>query len=136
MIKGQVLTDLKDVAGARAAYNNGVKVCPRVPSLWILTSRLEEADGRAIKSRALLEKARLLNPKDETLWSEAVSLEERTSGVQQAKTLLARGESDRSSRKAPLKQLSFRFAGMSLFRSAVVSVYLAGAPTSPKESFS
>ncbi|SRR5258708_4011148 len=95
MIKGQVLMDLKDVVGARAAYSSGVKLCPRVPTLWILASRLEEEDGRAIKSRALLEKARLLNPKDESLWSEAVCLEERTSGVQQAKTLLARGESSR-----------------------------------------
>ncbi|KAF8340470.1 PRP1 splicing factor, N-terminal-domain-containing protein [Cantharellus anzutake] len=91
MIKGQVLTDLEDIAGARASYANGVKVCPKVPALWILASRLEEADGRAIKSRALLEKARLLNPKEETLWSEAVGLEERASGTQQAKNQLVPG---------------------------------------------
>jgi pre-mRNA-processing factor 6 len=92
MIKGQVLTDLGDISGARAAYAVGVKACPKVPTLWILASRLEEMDNKAIKARALLEKARLINPKDDILWSEAVGVEERNTGMQQAKTVMARGE--------------------------------------------
>ncbi|KAF9519699.1 hypothetical protein BS47DRAFT_1375004 [Hydnum rufescens UP504] len=91
MIKGQVLTDLRDISGARAAYAVGVKTCPKVPTLWILASRLEEVDNKAIKARALLEKARLINPKDDILWSEAVGVEERNTGMQQAKTVMARG---------------------------------------------
>ncbi|KAF4612581.1 hypothetical protein D9613_012724 [Agrocybe pediades] len=35
--------------------------CPKKPTLWILASPLEEADGRSIKARGLLEKARLIN---------------------------------------------------------------------------
>ncbi|PPQ81918.1 hypothetical protein CVT25_013766, partial [Psilocybe cyanescens] len=44
---------------------------------WVLASRLEEADGRSIRARALLEKARLVNPANEVLWAEAVAVEER-----------------------------------------------------------
>lgn len=92
MIRGQTLEDMKDISGARASYAAGMKACPKVPTLWILASRLEEKDNRAIKARALLEKARLVNPKEEELWVEAVGIEERNSGAQQAKAVLARGE--------------------------------------------
>lgn len=91
MIKGQTLEEKKDISGARAAYAAGMKACPKVPTLWILASRLEEKDNKAIKARAILEKARLVNPKDEDLWIEAVGVEERNSGPQQAKAVLARG---------------------------------------------
>jgi pre-mRNA-processing factor 6 len=91
MIRGQILSDMLDISGARASYAAGMKACPKEPTLWILASRLEEKAGKAIKSRALLEKARIVNPKNEDLWSEAVAVEERNSGVQQAKVILARG---------------------------------------------
>ena len=58
--------------------------------LWILASRLEEADGKSIKARALLEKARLVNPNNELLWAESIGVEERSGGAVQAKTMLSR----------------------------------------------
>lgn len=91
MLKGQILTDAKDFAAARAAYAIAVKACPKSVTLWILSSRLEEVSGRAIKARALLEKARLVNPKDEFLWAEAVKVEERADAIAQANSLLSRG---------------------------------------------
>jgi pre-mRNA-processing factor 6 len=92
MIKGQVLTDGKDIAAACAAYAVGTKACPKSVPLWILASRLEELDNRTIKARSLLEKARLVNPKDETLWAESVGVEERAGSIPQAKAVLARGK--------------------------------------------
>ncbi|EJD45680.1 hypothetical protein AURDEDRAFT_114005 [Auricularia subglabra TFB-10046 SS5] len=91
MIQGQILQDRKDVPGARAAYAAGMKACPKEPVLWILASRLEEADGRSIKARALLDKARLVNSGSDILWAEAVGVEERAGAAQQGKVLLARG---------------------------------------------
>ncbi|KAG8983104.1 hypothetical protein FRB94_009193 [Tulasnella sp. JGI-2019a] len=91
MLKGQILTDAKDIPAARAAYVIGVKACPKSVPLWLLSSRLEEQDGRAIKARSLLEKARLVNPKEEALWGEAVSVEERAGATAQANAVLARG---------------------------------------------
>ncbi|KZV84508.1 hypothetical protein EXIGLDRAFT_624143 [Exidia glandulosa HHB12029] len=91
MIKGQILQDKKDIPGARAVFAAGMKACPKEPVLWILASRLEEADGRSIKARALLDKARLVNPHTDTLWAEAVGVEDRAGSTQQTKALLARG---------------------------------------------
>lgn len=58
--------------------------------MWILASRLEEADGKSIKSRSLLEKARQANPKNELLWAEAIGVEERSNAPVQAKAMLSR----------------------------------------------
>lgn len=55
-----------------------------------MSSRLEESVGLRIKARALLEKARNLNGKDEELWLESVKVEERD-GSGAAKGMLARG---------------------------------------------
>ncbi|KAJ2928272.1 hypothetical protein H1R20_g8821, partial [Candolleomyces eurysporus] len=93
MIQGQIYAQhLKNVPAARTAYANGIKACPKEPTLWILASRLEEHDGKSIKARALLEKARLAVPKDERLWAESARVEERSSGAgsAQAKSMLAR----------------------------------------------
>jgi len=98
MIKGQINEDLGNVAEARATYAKGVKACSKSVTLWILASRLEEKDGKAIKARSLLEKARLVNPKEDALWAEAVGLEERNAGPQQAKPVLARGNTHFSPR--------------------------------------
>lgn len=92
MMLGQLHTSSNppDVPGAREAYTTGVKKCPNAVPLWILSSRLEESAGLRIKSRALLEKARLLNPKSEELWLESVRVEERD-GSGGAKGMMARG---------------------------------------------
>jgi pre-mRNA-processing factor 6 len=106
MMRGQMLQDNKsDRSGAREAYAKGVKACPKSVPLWILSARLEEEAGVTIKARALLERARLLNPKKqipnskdfdtsdvEQLWAEAIRLEDRHGGPTQAKGVLARGE--------------------------------------------
>ncbi|KAH9480957.1 Pre-mRNA-splicing factor prp1 [Psilocybe cubensis] len=78
MIQGQIQQfDLKNISAARAAFAAGIKACPKEPTLWILASRLEEADGKSIRARSLLEKGRLVNPANEVLWAEAVCVEER-----------------------------------------------------------
>ncbi|KAF8151308.1 PRP1 splicing factor, N-terminal-domain-containing protein [Crassisporium funariophilum] len=80
------------IPAARLSYAAGLKACPKEPTLWILASKLEEADGRSIKARALLEKARLVNPGSDVLWAESVGVEERSgAGAAQAKAMLARG---------------------------------------------
>ncbi|KAG5221097.1 Pre-mRNA-processing factor [Salix suchowensis] len=63
-----------------------------------VSNRLEEKDGKSIKARSLLEKARLVNPANDELWAEAVHVEERaattsstTQAQAQAKAMLARG---------------------------------------------
>ena len=72
-------------------YAAGLKQSPKDVALWILASRLEELDGKSIKARALLERARMVNPASEQLWAEAVGIEERSGGTTQAKAVLARG---------------------------------------------
>ncbi|KAK4051709.1 U4/U6 x U5 tri-snRNP complex subunit Prp1 [Microbotryomycetes sp. JL221] len=85
-----LLTDLKpNKQFAREILATGVKKCPHSVALWLMSSRLEEEIGVRIKARALLEKARSLNPKSEELWLESVKVEERDeSGA--AKGMLAR----------------------------------------------
>lgn len=61
MIQGQIHHTQKDYASARASFATGLKACPKEVTLWVLASKLEEADGKSIKARALLEKARLVN---------------------------------------------------------------------------
>ena len=41
--------------------------------LWLASAKLEENAGNVAKARALLEQARLKNPKQEQLWLAAVS---------------------------------------------------------------
>jgi len=45
----------------------------------------------SIRARAILEKARLSNPKSDILWNEAANVEERSGSIAQAKMLLSRG---------------------------------------------
>ncbi|KAF8483098.1 hypothetical protein F5888DRAFT_1844098 [Russula emetica] len=54
---------------ARTAYVAGIKAVQKNVTLRVLASRLEEADGKSIRARALLEKARLVNPKSDVLWA-------------------------------------------------------------------
>lgn len=93
MIQGQIYQHiLKDVPKARAAFAAGYKACPKNPTLWILASRLEEADNRSIKARSILEKARLVNSTADVLWAESYLVEQRAaSPPTQTKSLLSRG---------------------------------------------
>ncbi|KAF4618007.1 hypothetical protein D9613_012849 [Agrocybe pediades] len=85
------------IAAARSSFAAGIKACPKEPTLWILASRLGEADGRSIKARPLLEKARLVNPGTDTLCAEPAGVEERSGGAQQAKSMLSRALQERFS---------------------------------------
>ncbi|GAA6064103.1 hypothetical protein JCM10212_003666 [Sporobolomyces blumeae] len=77
------------LAQAREALAIGTRKCSTAVPLWIMASRLEEKAGVRIKARALLEKARSLNPKSDEVWLESVKVEERDqSGA--AKGMLAR----------------------------------------------
>lgn len=91
MIKGQILESLNDNSGAREAYATGTKKCPNSIPLWIMSSRLEEKAGLAIKARAILERARFHNKKSDQLWLETVKVEERAGNTAQAKTMMSRG---------------------------------------------
>ena len=91
MIQGQIHQSQRNYPLARASFAAGLKACPKSVTLWVLASRLEEADGKSIKSRALLEKARLMNQANDVLWAEAVGVEERSGGGAQSKAMLARG---------------------------------------------
>lgn len=92
MIRGQILDSKGDIAGARAAYAQGCRSCPKSVPLWILAARLEEKAGVTIKARSLLEKARLHNPKNDELWVASINIEARTGSAQQAKAVLSRGK--------------------------------------------
>jgi pre-mRNA-processing factor 6 len=91
MIQGQIHQSQKDYALARASFAAGLKACPKEPTLWILASKLEEADRKSIKARAPLKKARLIISANDVLWAEAVGVEERSGGGPQAKAMSARG---------------------------------------------
>lgn len=80
-----------NIKAARDAYSKGCRACPHAIPLWIAASRLEESVEMTIRGRAILEKARLINPKNEQLWNESALLEERSESFQQAKTMIARG---------------------------------------------
>ncbi|GAA5939006.1 hypothetical protein JCM1841_001557 [Sporobolomyces salmonicolor] len=91
MMHAQLLQSLTppSIPAAREALAIGTRKCPTAVPLWIMAARLEERQGIRIKARALLEKARNLNPKSEELWLESVRVEERD-GSGAAKGMLAR----------------------------------------------
>lgn len=80
-----------NLKAARDVYSQGCRSCPHAIHLWLAASRLEEKTGMTIRARAILEKARLTNPKNEVLWNESALVEERGDSIQQAKTMIARG---------------------------------------------
>jgi pre-mRNA-processing factor 6 len=58
--------------------------------LWILASRFEETNSSAIKARATLEKARVLNQTEPDVWLESINVETRAGNTAMAKALLAK----------------------------------------------
>ena len=87
---------------ARKFYQRGLQAVSACATLWILSSRLEEAAGdfhpgdamvakmAGTKARSLLELARLKNPRVPALWLEAIRLENRLGNSKLADALLAR----------------------------------------------
>jgi pre-mRNA-processing factor 6 len=94
MQKGQIYEALNDRPNAVAAYNTGTKACPQSVPLWILYASLEARNGVFIKARTLLERAALVNEKNERLWLERVRLELQAGDTTQANALLARALQD------------------------------------------
>jgi pre-mRNA-processing factor 6 len=88
MIQEQIHQAANNYSAARAAYAAGTKAVPKDITLRVLASRLEEADGKSIRARALPEKACLV--KSDILSAEAVRVEERSGAPTQRKALLAR----------------------------------------------
>lgn len=58
IIQGQILLAVKDYSAAHAAYTAGIKAVPKDITLWVLGSVLEEVDGKSIRARVLIKKAR------------------------------------------------------------------------------
>jgi len=89
MVQGQIHQQQSNNTAAHISFVAGIKACPKEPTLWILVRRLEEADGRSIKARALLHKARQANPGNDVLPAETAGVEERSgAGSAQAKATL------------------------------------------------
>ncbi|GHP09279.1 hypothetical protein PPROV_000801600 [Pycnococcus provasolii] len=64
---------------ARAALQQGVKQCPHSIPLWLASADLEFDMGFPAKGRALLEQARLKNPKEDRIWYLHVQRERKLS---------------------------------------------------------
>ncbi|TPX31829.1 hypothetical protein SmJEL517_g04892 [Synchytrium microbalum] len=91
MMRGQVEEDEKgNLAAAREFYAKGLKQCPKSIPLWILASRLEEKADMLTKSRAILERGRLLNQANPELWTESIRVEHRGGNAAMAKALTAK----------------------------------------------
>ncbi|KAI9097297.1 PRP1 splicing factor, N-terminal-domain-containing protein [Phlyctochytrium arcticum] len=91
MMKGQIEhLEKGDIPAARETYAAALKQVPKSITLWLLASRLEEAAGAPVKSRKLLETARIMNPNVPELWCEAVRFEMRANNTAMAKALLAK----------------------------------------------
>lgn len=72
------------------AYQNGIRRCMGSIPLWRSSARLEEKLGSVGKSRAILEQARLKNPKQDELWLAAVHTEQRSGNSKAADALMAK----------------------------------------------
>ena len=79
---------------ARLAYAAGIKRCLDCIPLWVSAARLEERAGNVAKARALLEQARLKNPKNAQLWLAAVRTELRAQNQKAGEALMAKALQD------------------------------------------
>ncbi len=89
MMRGQLDERLGHLDTAREVYQRGLKNCPNSVPLWVCMSNLEEKSSAA-KARSLLEKARLMNPKNPELWLAAVRVEMRAGNPKVAQTMMAK----------------------------------------------
>lgn len=91
--KGQILQhSLHDIAGARATYQDGTRKCPQSTELWSLLAELEierGGSGGAMRSRAVLDRASLVNPHSQELWASRIILEIDSGNEDQARKLAA-----------------------------------------------
>ena len=73
LIKSQILSDIP--IESLAALELGTRKCPNSIPLWIQLAKFEQLQGKGVKARSTLEKARLSNPKNELLWETALFVE-------------------------------------------------------------
>lgn len=78
------------VMSCMQAYQNGIRRCMSSIPLWRSSARLEEKLGSVGKARAILEQARLKNPKQDELWLAAVHTEQRSGNTKAADALMAK----------------------------------------------
>lgn len=71
-------------------HRAGLARCPDSIPLWRSAARLEEEAGNVARARALLEQARLKNPKSAELWLAAIRTEQRAGNEKAADTALAK----------------------------------------------
>jgi hypothetical protein len=70
---------------------SGLGRCPGSTPLWRSAARLEEQEGGNVaRARALLEQARLKNPKTDELWLAAIRTEQRAGNEKAADSVLAK----------------------------------------------
>ena len=74
MMKGQILEQKGDIPNARKFYAKGLENCRDAIPLWLLLAKLEENMGNNVKSRSVLERARLKNPCNDILWIESIQV--------------------------------------------------------------
>ncbi|OXB72732.1 UNVERIFIED_CONTAM: hypothetical protein H355_012073 [Colinus virginianus] len=87
MVGGQLHLEHPTAADAEAAanvYRAGTRVCPRSVPLWLCAVECQCLQERYTQARAVLEKARLLNPKQPELWRAAIQIELKAGNPQMA----------------------------------------------------
>ena len=82
--------DSGDVAGARLAFDRGMRHCPEVPELRLCAAGLEERLGNVSRARAMLEQARLKIPGVPEVWLAAIRLERRSGNIKACENLVAK----------------------------------------------
>lgn len=75
---------------ARETYEKSVKACNSHPQLWICYAQMEQGLENFAKARAILQKGRIKNPKNDLLWLETIRLEIRAESLKIAHNLISR----------------------------------------------
>lgn len=85
--KGQILRDdLKEVKAAKEVFSSGARHFGKSVRLWIALSQVEEQNLKSpVKARSTLDQAILLNPDNDVLWCEKITVEMRHNNIAIAK---------------------------------------------------
>jgi pre-mRNA-processing factor 6 len=93
ILKGQLEEAQNREQDCRDNYTRGLRNCPHDIKLWTAAIAFEEKFSSG-KARALLEKARVLNKKNEDLWLLAVRIELRAGNKKVAQSVMAKALQD------------------------------------------
>lgn len=89
MMLGQLEERSQNIEPAREAYGRGIKNCPTSIPLYYCAAALEEKLSPP-KARALVEKGRIVNPKNPELWLLSIKIERRIGNAKLAEATLAK----------------------------------------------